>query len=248
VVKYYSYFVVKGGDTMLNKNVLITSGGCLEKWDNVRGHTNLAKGTIGKMIAEEALSKGANVTYLHGYFAAKPNTKDTPNLKLESFEGIIDLQEKMKHIILNEKIDVVIMAAAGSDWIVDKMIGQNGKDISQQGKISSDNPPIIHFKKAPKVLKQIKEWNTNVILVGFKLESDADKTMLLDRAKLRMNTSNADFMVANSSESLYSTSAKHYIINQNHDIYECPNKEETAKIIVQFINQLFLQKELLMKS
>lgn len=228
---------------MLNKNVLITSGGCLEKWDNVRGHTNLAKGTIGKMIAEEALSKGANVTYLHGYFAAKPNTKDTQSLKLESFEGIIDLQEKMKNIILNNKVDVVIMAAAGSDWIVDKIIGQDGEDISQQGKISSDNPPIIHFKKAPKVLKQIKEWNRNVILVGFKLESNADKTMLLDRAKLRMNTSKADFMIANSSESLYSTKAPHYIIKHDHEIYECPSKEETAKIIVQFIDQLFLQKK-----
>ncbi|MBM7583916.1 phosphopantothenate--cysteine ligase [Bacillus pakistanensis] len=229
---------------MLNKNVLITSGGCLEKWDNVRGHTNLAKGTIGKMIAEEVLSKGANVTYLHGYFAAKPNTKDSQRLKLESFEGIIDLQEKMKNIISNKKVDVVIMAAAGSDWIVDKMIGQDGKVLSQQGKISSDNPPIIHFKKAPKVLKQIKEWNQNVILVGFKLESNADKATLLDRAKLRMNTSDADFMVANSSKSLYSTMAPHYIINHNHEIYECPSKEETAKKIVQFIDQLLLQKEL----
>lgn len=26
------------------------------------------------------------------------------------------------------------------------------------GKISSDIAPIIHFQKAPKVLKQIKEW------------------------------------------------------------------------------------------
>jgi len=75
----------------------------------------------------------------------------------------------------------------------------------------------------------ILEWNPNVILVGFKLESNVDKTMLLDRAKQRMNTSNADFMVANSSESLYSTSVKHYIIRQNHDIYECPNKKKQQK-------------------
>jgi hypothetical protein len=26
-------------------------------------------------------------------------------------------------------------------------------------------------------------------------------------------------------------------------IYECPSKEETAKVIVQFLDQLFLQKE-----
>ncbi len=70
---------------MFHKNVLITSGGCLEKWDNVRGHTNLAKGTIGKKIAEEALLKGANVTYLHGYFADKPDAVNTQNLQLDAY-------------------------------------------------------------------------------------------------------------------------------------------------------------------
>lgn len=42
---------------MKGKKVLITSGGCLEKWDQVRGHTNMAKGTIGRIIAEELISK-----------------------------------------------------------------------------------------------------------------------------------------------------------------------------------------------
>ena len=33
---------------MLNgKKIVITSGGTLEKWDNVRGHTNLSKGIMG---------------------------------------------------------------------------------------------------------------------------------------------------------------------------------------------------------
>lgn len=45
---------------MKGKKVLITSGGCLEKWDQVRGHTNMAKGTIGRIIAEELISKGAD--------------------------------------------------------------------------------------------------------------------------------------------------------------------------------------------
>ncbi len=87
------------------------------------------------MIAEEVLAQGATVTYLHGYFAEKPSGKDSRNLKLESFEGILDLQEKMKAIILNKKIDVVIMTAAGSDWIVDKMLDQDGNFISQNGEV-----------------------------------------------------------------------------------------------------------------
>ena len=33
----------------------------------------MAKGTIGRIIAEELLAKGAHVIYLHGYFAEKPS-------------------------------------------------------------------------------------------------------------------------------------------------------------------------------
>ena len=62
----------------------------------------------------------------------------------------------MKSIITHEKVDAVIMAAAGSDWIVDKICDQEGNVLDMNGKISSDIAPIIHFQKAPKVLKQIK--------------------------------------------------------------------------------------------
>ena len=80
------------------KNVLITSDGCFKKWDSVRGHTNLAKGTAGKLITEQALSQGANVICLYGYFSAKPEGWNQQNLQLQIFEGIQDLQEKMKEI------------------------------------------------------------------------------------------------------------------------------------------------------
>ena len=43
------------------------------KWDQVRGHTNMAKGTIGRIIAEELISKGAYVIYLHGYLRRNRN-------------------------------------------------------------------------------------------------------------------------------------------------------------------------------
>ena len=66
----------------------------------------------------------------------------------------------MKSIISHEKVDAVIMAA-GSDWIVEKICDQDGNVLNMNGKISSDIAPIIHFQKAPKVLKQIKEWNRN---------------------------------------------------------------------------------------
>ncbi|AIY78202.1 hypothetical protein CN324_09715 [Bacillus anthracis] len=222
---------------MKGKKVLITSGGCLEKWDQVRGHTNMAKGTIGRIIAEELISKGAHVIYLHGYFAEKPNDINN-QLELHPFEGIVDLQDKMKSIITHEKVDAVIMAAAGSDWIVDKICDQEGNVLDMNGKISSDIAPIIHFQKAPKVLKQIKQWDSETVLVGFKLESDVNEEELFERAKNRMEEAKASVMIANSPHSLYSRGAIHYVIGQDGKGKLCNGKDETAKEIVKRLEVL----------
>lgn len=222
---------------MKGKKILITSGGCLEKWDQVRGHTNLAKGTIGRILAEEAMSKGAYVIYLHGYFAEKP-IATSEQLELHLFEGIVDLQNKMKSIIAQEKIDAVVMAAAGSDWIVDKICDQEGNILDMNGKISSDIAPVIHFQKAPKVLKQIKQWDPKTVLVGFKLESDVNDAELIQRAKVRMAQAKADIMVANSPHSLYSRLATHHVIGDDGSVALCEGKDETAREIVNRLEYL----------
>ncbi|MCR2823165.1 phosphopantothenoylcysteine decarboxylase domain-containing protein [Lederbergia panacisoli] len=224
--------------SLKGKKILITSGGTLEKWDNVRGHTNLAKGTIGCYLAEEALKKEAEVIYLHGYFAKLP--QNHRKLRVTQFEGIFDLGEKIKKIVQTEHIDVVIMAAAGSDWVVDKVLDQRGNPILEAGKMSSDEPPIIHFKKAPKVLSQIKKWNPNLLLVGFKLEHTDDIDYLLERANLRMTASNAEFMVANKTGSLYGEAAEHYIISKFQTPIKYISKKDTAEglmnVLADYIN------------
>ena len=229
---------------MKEKKVLITSGGCLEKWDQVRGHTNLSTGRMGRLLAEEALNAGASVIYLHGYFAEKPEADDS--LSSYSFEGIVDLQDKMKQIITSEKIDIVIMAAAGSDWIVDKIVDQDGNVMNEIGKLSSDMPPVIHFKKAPKVLAQIKQWDPNVVLAGFKLESGVNQQELINRAQARMQGSQADFMVANASDALYSYETNHYIISKDGDVQVCNDKAATAKNLIDKIAMVHSEEEKLL--
>lgn len=215
------------------KKVLITSGGTLEKWDRVRGHTNLSKGTMGCYLAESALANGAEVIYLHGYFATLPT--NAKSMRTIMFEGIEDLGEKIKSIVQTEHIDFVIMAAAGSDWIIDKVYDQSGNLIEEKGKMPSDEPPIIHFKKAPKVLGQIKEWAPDTTLIGFKLEATDDVDYLIHRARLRMETSNATYMVANSSNSLYGVHEPHYIVSSTGEVERVEGKEETAKVLVELL-------------
>jgi len=216
--------------SLKGKRILITSGGTIEKWDSVRGHTNLAKGIMGCYLAEEALRKEAEVIYLHGYFSKLPDNHK--KMTLYQFEGIYDLGKKIKKLVQSEHIDVVIMAAAGSDWVIDKVLDHNGNPISEVGKMSSDEPPIIHFKKAPKLLSEIKKWNPNLLLIGFKLEHTDDINYLIERANLRMNTSNADFMVANKSGSLYGEDQVHYIVSNTRRYQSYSSKSETAKGLI----------------
>ncbi len=211
---------------MQGKKVLITSGGTLEKWDNVRGHTNLSKGIMGCYLAEEALKQGAQVIYLHGYFAKLPI--NAQKMTLISFEGIEDLGAKIKQAVQQDGVDIVIMAAAGSDWLVDKVFDQSGNEMTEQGKMPSDEPPIIHFKKAPKILAQIKTWQPTVTLVGFKLEATTDVNELVARATKRMASSQASFMVANSAKSLYGEHEPHWIIDASGDVVKANGKEEAA--------------------
>ncbi|MER2037065.1 MAG: phosphopantothenoylcysteine decarboxylase [Solibacillus sp.] len=212
------------------KTVLITSGGTFEKWDNVRGHTNLSKGTMGCYLAEEAMERGAKVIYMHGYFAQLP--KQHENIRFVRFEGIEDLGKQLKQIVQSEEVDYCIMAVAGSDWLVDKVFDQSGNELTEKGKMPSDEPPIIHFKKAPKILAQIKNWAPNMKLIGFKLEATEDEEFLINRAKLRMESAKADWMVANSSKSLYGAMEPHYILHHSGEILKVEGKKTAAKTLI----------------
>lgn len=215
---------------LTGKKVLITSGGTFEKWDNVRGHTNLSKGTMGCYLAEAALAKGAQVIYMHGVFAQQPVNKEAMQLIL--FEGIEDLGEKLKNILQREHIDFVIMAVAGSDWLIDKVFDQSGNELTEKGKMPSDEPPIIHFKKAPKILAQIKNWAPQTTLVGFKLEATNDEAYLIERATLRMTAAKANYMVANSSQSLYGAMEPHFIIDQSGQTIKVDGKQAAANALI----------------
>ena len=219
--------------TLQGKTVLITSGGTLEKWDRVRGHTNLSKGTMGCYLAEAALAVGANVVYMHGYFAQLPENQN--DMTLIQFEGIEDLGQKVRHAVQQQHVDIVIMAAAGSDWVIDKVYDQSGNLMEETGKMPSDEPPIIHFKKAPKVLGQIKGWQPNVTLVGFKLEATNDEEFLLARARLRMETAKAQFMVANSSQSLYGGDEPHWIVPADGQPLKVMGKQKTAEALMMYL-------------
>ena len=90
---------------------------------------------------------------------------------------------------LKKKFDIVIMAAAASDYTPEK---------PSKSKIKSNKKSlIIRLKKAPKIIDQVKKSQKNAILVGFKAETNLSKSALIKSAKTKLKESNADLIIAN---------------------------------------------------
>ncbi|MFQ8846618.1 MAG: phosphopantothenoylcysteine decarboxylase, partial [Clostridia bacterium] len=162
--------------------IVITAGGTSEKIDDVRTITNSSTGRLGYAVGTAFLQQYADeleaVYYLHGTRARHPEHEKVIPVEIG---GVADLQRELGRILAEEKIDAVVHAMAVSDYTVkevttlEKIRGEEpedgGADLSGN-KISSDiEDLIIHMKRSPKVIGNIKKWSPDSLLVGFKLLS-----------------------------------------------------------------------------
>jgi phosphopantothenoylcysteine decarboxylase/phosphopantothenate--cysteine ligase len=167
-----------------NKKVLITAGPTIEHIDPVRIITNQSSGKTGVLLASELISAGAKVTLVYGHGSEKP-PRGAKIIKISTSEEIFNVVKNE----MGKKFDIVIMAAAISDYIPEK---------PSKNKIKSAKNNIkINLKRTPKIINLIKKYQKNVFLVGFKAETNISKNNLITLAKKKMNESNADMIVAN---------------------------------------------------
>jgi len=162
----------------------MTAGPTVEFVDPVRVITNLSTGRMGVLLASELVSAGAKVTLVYGPGIVPPpaGAKVIPvRTSKEMFDAV---KKEMK-----KKFDVVILAAAASDYTV-----QN----NSKSKIkSSKKNLVIKLKQAPKIIDHIKKWQKDVFLVGFKAETNLSKKKLEESARKKMKESKANLIIAN---------------------------------------------------
>ena len=167
-----------------NKKVLMTAGPTIEYIDPVRVITNLSSGKTGVLLASELISSGAKVTLIYGPGNEEP-PKGAKIINVTTNKEMFDATRKE----LKKKYDIVIMAAAASDYTPEK---------PSKSKIKSDKKSLtIRLKKAPKIIDQVKKSQRNCILVGFKAETNLSKSALIKSAKTKLKESNADLIIAN---------------------------------------------------
>jgi len=207
-----------------NKKVLMTAGPTIEHIDPVRVITNQSSGKTGVGLASELVSAGAKVTFVYGPGEEKPPKGAKIINVLSSKEMLNAVKTELK-----KKFDIIIMVAAIADYIPAN---------PSKNKIKSSKTELkISLKKAPKIIDQIKKYQKNVLLVGFKAETNLTKDQLIKSAQKKMRESNADIIIANDIGNRYQKNPNNnqvLIVDKNKIISSGWKKKEK---IVKFIRK-----------
>ncbi len=208
---------------LYGKKILITVGPTIEQIDPVRAITNQSSGKTGVSLAKELVSAGAKVTFVYGPGNEIP-PKGAKIINVVTSNQMFNAVKKE----LKNKFDIVIMAAAVADYIP--------KNPSKKKIKSSKTNISITLKKAPKIIDQIKKIQKNVLLIGFKAETNVTNIELIKSAKKKLKESSSDMIIANDiGTSRYIKNSQYnqiIIVDKKRSIVSgWMKKEKIAKII-----------------
>lgn len=178
------------------KRILITAGGTRERVDSVRYIGNMSSGRTACSLALELTTAGHAITWLGASDAVQPVNVD----KLEFYYSFNDLQSQLQTLLGSDKYDVVIHAAAVSDFSVDSVETGEGATLdSLNGKLSSSSDLVLRLKRNPKLLDRLKQWSVNpgLKVIGFKLTDCEKPAQRLEAVNKQLKQAAVDAVVHN---------------------------------------------------
>lgn len=224
--------------------LLITSGGTSEAIDQVRAITNHASGNLGKIIAEQALKLGHEVTLVTTKQAVKPEPQK--NLTIIEITNVESLKSTLEPLVKNH--EALIHSMAVSDYTPVYMTGldevQATEDVTSlldkknaESKISSkDDYQVLFLKKTPKVISYVKQWNPTIQLIGFKLLVDVPKEELFAVARQSIERNGADYILANDLTDIKGNQHIAYLVDKISEV-KANTKEEIAQLILETLEK-----------
>jgi len=178
------------------KRILITAGGTRERIDSVRYIGNMSSGRTASQLADKLTSAGHSVTWLGAEDAVKPALPG----EMVRFCSFDDLAMQLQTLLAANDYDVVIHAAAVSDFSVACVLTEDGGPLDRpEGKLSSESDLLLRLKRNPKLLDRIKTWskNSQVSVIGFKLTDTEDPQQRFAAIKKQFDDSQVDAVVHN---------------------------------------------------
>ena len=165
--------------SLAGKTFLITAGPTREFADPVRFISNPSSGKMGYELAEEALRRGADVILISGPTDIIP----PPGARVIRVQSADEMEKEVGRYF--PKIDVLVMAAAVSDY---KFSSVSSQKMKKQKKSQT-----IRLVPTTDILQNIGKRKGKKILVGFAAETEKIRENALN--KLRQK--NLDMIVAN---------------------------------------------------
>jgi phosphopantothenoylcysteine decarboxylase/phosphopantothenate--cysteine ligase len=207
--------------------VLITAGPTVEHIDPMRVITNRSSGKMGVALAEEALSRGADVTIVYGLGTATPPARAS----VVWVETTDQMYEAVVSELESKKYDVVIAAAAAADWKVKKSFPQ---------KVSTRKFDSLRLELEPtrKIIDHVKKVSPKSFLVGFRAEYKLPREDLIESALKKLLEANADLIVVNDvgkkGAGFGTETNEVFIIDKNKTVIHVPmaHKREVARKIL----------------
>lgn len=201
------------------KRVLVTSGATEEYIDGVRVITNHSSGKMGCAIAEAAAERGAEVVLVHGRMSVPVPEGVAKAVRVHTTLEMMDVV-----LAETEAADVIVMAAAPADYRPKETF---------TSKLKSETL-TMEFVKNPDIAKAVGERKGGRKLVVFSAETDG----LIDNAKKKVASKNADLAVANDvtkeGAGFYCDTNIASLVGRNGEVRECGlmTKRELADVIL----------------
>lgn len=211
--------------------VMVTAGSTVEYLDPIRVITNRSSGKMGARIAEEALNRGAETTFIYGSGAVLP----PPRAHLISVETTDQMDKAVVSELKSKKYDIVIAVAAAADWAPEKPYSY---------KVSTHRLTSLEVKLKPtkKIIDRVKKISPKTFLVAFRAEYNLSKGKLVESAHERLLETKADLVVANDVAKQgvgFGTDTNEvFIIDKQKNVIHVPlsSKEEVAKKVLDAVN------------
>lgn len=152
-----------------------------------------------------------------------------PHYQEYGFRNFDDYELGLGKLILQQKPDIIILAAAVSDYLVANVV---------KGKIRSADDHQIEMTHAPKVISRVKTWHPECFLVGFKLLVRASELDLITAARKSCDENDCDLVVANDLADIKASSHTLRIVRKGmngHRVYESDSDDPNylARMVVQ---------------
>ncbi len=207
-------------NALRDKKILVTAGPTWVPIDAVRVISNISSGRTGAVIAQYAAKKGANVTLLLGPSDAVHNSRLRQGLRVVRFRYFDEFRNLISRELKKQKYDIIIHAAAVSDYRPARIFKQKIK--------SGKKGLTIFLKPTVKLIDRIRKNAPQAFLVMFKLEAGKPKKELIDIAYATMRRCRADLVIANDLKDISKNSHRAYIVDAQKRITPVATKEKLA--------------------